>query len=564
MHNQTKIQFGRNLPAVDVDKKRKQRAGARQAVKEDGLESNNFTTYDHEVKFENIKARINVCRVKNDDPETGVGVAKGAILSGVPLTVPSNTAASTTQAMKKRCDYKPSLKNIDSFRRGHEVLMSKFDPLETIRVDKDLMDEYFATCETGKARRLLEALDGSEWKSEMDRKHVFAKQEVLLKDHKAQPRIVYQGPDMYNALTGPVVMELNRRMKDVFSLRNPKNTGNIALYGCGMKGEELGDILEQAKGLPVESDAKNNDGSQPKEIRKYEAMFYRKLGAPDWFVREFARTTKIQVWTRYGICATVEGQRWSGETTTTTGNSYTHMALMQAALERASIEQSTNVHGGDDYLGYVQGDVNKFKDEIEKVFDDTGMVAEVVPQLSRHYATFYRKRYVQGTIGCRPVPQFGRVLSKLNLRPNRNQQVNDRDYMAGKYLSAAYEHRHTPGLKELLVETSRRLSDNPYLDVRTSKLKEMGGRENVQQIVERASTHSIADFTDFLQEVYGISYDDLFDVYERMAQSCLDYCDGYTYVGKDGKVKNKSNNSKYIAPKMCGDTVEALVRLDVG
>jgi len=136
--------------------------------------------------------------------------------------------------------------------------------------------------------------------------------------------------------------------------------------------------------------------------------------------------------------------------------------------------------------------------------------------------------------------------------------------MAGKYLSAAYEHRHTPGLKELLVETSRRLSDNPYLDVRTSKLKEMGGRENVQRIVERASTHSIADFTDFLQEVYGISYDDLFDVYERMAQSCLDYCDGYTYVGKDGKVKNKSNNSKYIAPKMCGDTVEALVRLDVG
>jgi hypothetical protein len=313
----------------------------------------------------------------------------------------------------------------------------------------------------------------------------------------------------------------------------------------------------------VESDAKNNDGSQPKELRKYEAMFYGKLGAPDWFVREFARTTKIRVWTRYGICADLEGERWSGETTTTTGNSDTHMALMQVALKRATIEKSTNIHGGDDYLGYVVGDTEKFKEEIENVFSDTGIVAEVVPQKDRHFATFYRKRYIRGAKGCRPVPQFGRVLAKLNLRPNRNTQINDRDYMAGKYLSAAYEHRHTPGLKELLIETSSRLSENPYLDVRTTKLKEMGGREGVHAIVSGALTHSIADFSDYLDEVYGITYDALFDVYERVAQSCLDYCDGYTTVGKDGKVKNKPNNSKYIAPKMCGDTVEALVRMDV-
>jgi len=397
----------------------------------------------------------------------------------------------------------------------------------------------------------------------MDTKHVFAKQEVLLKEHKAQPRVVYQGTDMYNALTGPVVMELNNRMKQVFSMSNPRNTGNIALYACGMKGEELGDIMEQACGDPIESDAKNNDGSQPKELRKFEAMFYRKLGAPDWFVREFARTIKIRVWTRYGICATVEGERWSGETTTTTGNSYVHMALMQAALERASIVKSTNIHGGDDYLGYIEGDGAKFKEEIERVFDDTGMVAEVAPQPDRHFATFYRKRYIRGAMGCRPVPQFGRVLAKLNLRPNRNTQINDRDYMAGKYLSAAYEHRHVPGLKELLVQTSNHLSDTPYLDVRTSKLKEMGGRDSVHTVVDRAFTHSIPDFSDYLDEVYGISYDDLFDTYAKMCQSCLDYCDGYVFVGKDGKAKNKPNNSKYIAPKMCGDTVEALVRMDV-
>jgi len=556
------LKFG-GLPPVDVDKKRKQRAGARQAVKEDGLESNNFTTYDHEVKFENIVPNVNICRTKYDDPETGVGVAKGAILADVPLTVPSNTAAATTHAMKKRCDYRPSLKDISSFKSGHEVLMSKFDPLPEIRVTKDLMDEYFSKCDPSKAKRLLEALDSAQWNSEMATKHVFAKQEVLLKDHQAQPRIVYQGTDLYNALTGPVVMELNNRMKQVFSMSNPRNTGNVALYACGMKGEDLGEIMEQARGEPVESDAKNNDGSQPKELRKYEAMFYRKLGGPSWFVREFARTTKIRVWTRYGISGTIEGERWSGETTTTPGNSYVHMAMMQAALERACIKESTNIHGGDDYLGYVVGDTHKFKAEIEKVFDDTGMVAEVVPQRDRHHATFYRKRYIRGTIGCRPVPQFGRVLSKINLRPNRNSQVNDRDYMSGKYLSAAYEHRHVPGIKDILLATSVRLSDNPYLDVRTSKLKEMGGRDNVSSIVLGSQEHSVADFSDFLDEVYGITYDSLFELYERVAQSCVNYCEGWTFVGKDGRVQNKKGNSRYIAPKMCGDTIEALVRADV-
>jgi len=430
-------------------------------------------------------------------------------------------------------------------------------------VDKDLMDEYFAQCDGAKSRRLLEALDSGEWRSEMGTKHVFAKQEALLKDHKAQPRVVYQGTDMYNALTGPVVMELNRRMKDVFSMRNPLNTGNIALYACGMKGEELGDIMEQAVGIPIESDAKNNDGSQPKELRKFEAMFYRKLGAPDWFVREFARTTKIRVWTRYGICADIEGQRWSGETSTTTGNSYVHMALMQAALECACVEESTNIHGGDDYLGFVNGAVEQFKAAIEEKFSDTGMVAEVVPQPSRVHSTFYRKRYIRGSIGCRPVPQFGRVLSKLNLRPNRNTQVNDRDYMAGKYLSAAYEHRHVPGVKELLLDTSARLSDNPYLDVRTMKLKEMGGRDNVDYIVTNSTSHSVTDFSDYLDQVYGIGYEDLLDVFARTAASCEEYCHSWTFVDKKGKTQNKRGNSGYIAPKMCGDVVDALVRVDV-
>jgi len=435
--------------------------------------------------------------------------------------------------------------------------------LEEIRVDEDLMNKYFAKCGGAKADRLMRSLEQETWSYDGDSKHVFAKQEVLLKAHQSQPRVVYQGTDMYNAITGPIVMELNDRMKAVFSRSNPKNTGNVVIYACGARGEELGEIMEQADGEPVESDMTNNDGSQSEKFRKKEAMFYHKLGAPVWFVREFAKNLRVRVWTRYGIVGTVEGERWSGETTTTTGNSYVSMALMQAGLKRACIEKSTNVHGGDDYLGFIDGDMEKFAAGVKAVTTASGMEAVVVPQTGRHRATFYRKRYVNSTIGCRPVPQFGRVLAKINLRANRNTDVNDRDYMAGKYLSAAYEHRHVPGLRDLLVSTSEALSGTPFLDQRASKLDEMGGIENIKAIVSRAPVHPVPEFSEFLNEVYGVGYDDLVDVYARVAQSAVDFCDGWVKPGKDGKLHNVKGNHRYNAPKLCGDVVDALVRLDV-
>jgi hypothetical protein len=441
--------------------------------------------------------------------------------------------------------------------------MSKFEPQEEIRVDSALMQEYFEKCGGAKAERLLAALEADTWHADMATKHVFAKQEVLLKAHQSQPRVVYQGTDMYNALTGPVVMELNNRMKNIFSRSNPLNTGNVVIYACGASGEELGDIMEAADGSPVESDMKNNDGSQSGEFRKPEAMFYLKMGAPVWFVREFARTTSIRVWTRYGVAATIDGERWSGETTTTTGNSYVSMCLVQAALRAADIEKSTNIHGGDDYLGYIDGSTEKFKAAMEDTAAVSGMTAEVVPQRGRHHSTFYRKRYVTSTIGTRPVPQFGRVLAKINVRANKNTAVNDRDYMAGKYLSAAYEHRHVPFISDLLVTTADDLSDKPYLDRKATRLYNVGGVDDIKAIVARAATIPAPELSEFLNEVYGIGLDDLVELYGRVAQSCVDYCDGWTRLDGKGGKKNVRGNSRYKAPMLCGDTVEALIRLDV-
>jgi hypothetical protein len=555
-----KIKFG-SQPAVTVKKDPRAKHWARDDVKPVGLEANEHTTYAPHVKFENIKVQVNVCRVKEDGADP-VGVAKGALLEGVPITIPTNTAAATVQAMKKRCDYAPQLESIEDFKQGHEILMAKIPQLEDIRVDQALMEEYLATCKPSKAARLREQMLEGTWKFDGDTKHVFAKQEVLLKDHRSQPRVVYQGTDMYNMIVGCVVMELTRRMKYTCSLRNPLNTGNKVIFACGASGEELGDIMEGARGEPIESDAKNNDGSQSGQFRKYEAVFYRKHGAPMWFCREFARNVQVKVWTRYGVCGWVKGQRWSGEGTTTTGNSYVHMVLMQASLKQALVEESTNIHGGDDYLGFVEKPA-ELKTAIESVYKTSGMVAEVVQPKGRHIATFYQKRYVRSTIGTRPVPRFGRVMAKLNLRANKNAEVNDRDYMAGKYLSAAYEHRYVPEIKDLLLSTSSRLSESPFIDAKDTKI--IGGNaEFVREKVEEHPTIPTGEFSTFLNDVYGISIEQLSDVYQRVAQSAEDYCDGWTYVDKKtGKFKNKKTNHRYQPTYADGDVVAALVRMDI-
>lgn len=558
------LQFGANAP-INIKEKRKtftqpKSAKPRANVVADGVETNGFTRYDSSVTFENIRPNVNVTRVKDDDA-TDYGVVKGAILGGVPITVTKNDAGATAHAMKKRCDFKPPVPDMDHFKKGHAEVMSRFDPFPTIQPDRESIQEYVSGYTPQKAARLLAVLEEQQINYDGDRKHVFAKQEVLLKEHGSQPRVVYQGTDMYNLVAGCVVQELARRMKSVFSLSNPKNVGNRVIFAAGLHNEEIGDILESSPGAMVENDMKNNDGSQSVEFRKWEAMFYAKLGAPMWFVREFARNTSVRVWTRYGIAAHVEGQMWSGVQNTTTGNSYVGMCLILAALMEAGIKESTNIHGGDDYLGVMpEESKEEFVKAIKKVVPASGMTPEPVIPASREHATFYRKRYVRGVNGTRGVPQFGRVLAKLNVRSNMNQNVSDRDYMAGKYLSAAYEHRYAPGLSNILLEASQAMSDKPHLDHNTNREV---GHKGVEFIRNQLGVQplDVDSFNGFLNDVYGIGHTELCDLYSRVAESCILWLDKWTMATARGRQVSKRG-----APvdKLTGDTVESLVRMDVG
>lgn len=525
-----------------------------------GVTDNHPVDYPTEVRYENISPHVNV--TKATDPPRTLEPIKGALVEGVPLQVVAQSEGATLQAVKKRCDYRPQKDVSDLFVQGHEMLMDKLHEREEIRLDRAMVQAYLDEMSGQKRERLGALLDSQDFTLPgYTDKVVFAKSEVLVKYESAQPRIVYQGGDMYNLTMGAVVYYLSRRIAEELSRTNPRNKGNEVLYCVGMTADEIAEIIAHTSGDAMENDFKNNDGTQPGGVRKWEAMFYYKLGAPKWFVREFASNTGVRVFTRYGLRGRVEGQRWSGEVTTTTGNGYVNAAISLASLKLAGITRSTTLVYGDDNLTYTAQSRRDLADGFNAVSASMGMKSETKIVESRNRATFLRKRFVPSVNATYPVPSFGRVVSKLPVRSNNNRNVKDEDYMAGKLLSAAYEHRHIASLRTLLLETAEQLSPTPYMDMRNQAMAYKYSADELRTMTVEAKTIDPDMLGSFLHEVYGIWERELVDCYVSVCDGIL----GFQRV--NAHRKRDRDYTTVLAPRMpraLWDTsFESIVCVDV-
>jgi hypothetical protein len=510
-----------------------------------------------EVCYENIRPQVNITRA-TEPPRTHNPI-KGAQVEGVPVLVVAQSEGATLHAVKKRCDHAPQKDVGDAFLKGHHLLMEKIHERETIVLDRDAIDAYLLEMSGQKRERLQALLDSMDFTLPgYTDKTVFAKSEVLLKPDGSQPRVVYQGGDMYNLVMGSVVYYLSRRIAEELSRTNPKNKGNEVLYCVGMTADEIADMVHHTPGEAFENDFKNNDGTQPAGVRKWEAMFYYKLGAPKWFVREFAQNTSVRVFTRYGVKGQVKGQRWSGEVTTTTGNGYVNSCTSLAALELANITKSTTFVYGDDGMTITEQNRKDIASSFSYVAASSGMKTEGLAVERREQVTFLRKRFVPSVNKTYPVPCFGRVVAKLPVRSNNNRAVSDEDYMSGKLLSAAYEHRHIATLRELLLSTAEQLSSTPFLDMRNQAMAYKYTAEELKEMTMNAKTIEPEYLGSFLQNVYGIWESELVECYMSVCDGIL----GFQRVNRSGK-----NKSAHIAPKLpraLWDTkFESIVTVDV-
>jgi len=522
--------------------------------------NNRPVDYPTEICYEHINPQANI--TKATDPPRTFAPIKGAVVEGVPVQVIAQSEGATLHAVKKRCDYRTKKDVGDLFRRGHDLLMVKCHEREEIRIDREMIDAYLSEMSGQKRERLGALLDSQDFTLPgFTDKVVFAKAEALLKYDGAQPRIVYQGGDMYNLTMGAVVYYLSRRIAEELNRSNPLNDGNEVIYCVGMTADEIANLVQHTPGNALENDFKNNDGTQPAGVRKTEAMFYYKLGAPKWFVREFAANTGVRVFTRYGVKGRVNGQRWSGEVTTTTGNGYVNSCISLASLERANITKSTTYVYGDDGLTYTLQDRSAVGKAFEEVSEDTGMKSELKVVVDRRAATFLRKRFVPSVNKTYPVPSFGRVVSKLPIRANNNKAVQDNDYMSGKLLSAAYEHRHIASLRTLLLETSEQLSEKPYLDMRNQAMAYKYTASELKELTVGAKTIEPEALGSFLHGVYGIWEPDLVDCYVSVCDGIL----GFQRVNAHrGKPKDHSTMLAPRLPRALWDTAfESIVTVDV-
>jgi hypothetical protein len=365
---------------------------------------------------------------------------------------------------------------------------------------------------------------------------------------------------MYNLVMGSVVYYLSRRIAEELNRTNPKNKGNEVIYCVGMTADEIADIVHHTSGNVFENDFKNNDGTQPAGVRKWEAMFYYKLGAPKWFVREFANNTSVRVFTRYGVKGRVKGQRWSGEVTTTTGNGYVNACTSLAALEQAGITKSTTLVYGDDGLTYTLQDRKGLKTAFSDVARSSGMESEGKIVNHREQGTFLRKRFVPSFKRTFPVPSFGRVVSKLPVRANNNKAVSDEDYMSGKLLSAAYEHRHVARVRELLLHSAEQLSSTPYLDFRNQACAYKFTAAELKEMTVSAHVVDPDCFDTFLKKVYGINEDELVACYTSVCDGIL----GFQRVNSKHRSDKRGHPLSPIIPRALWDTAfESIISVDV-
>lgn len=522
-----------------------------------GPAENRPVDYPTEVRYKHINPQVNVTRTT--DPPRTANPIKGAIIEGVPIQVVAQSEGATLQAVKKRCDHKPHADVGEMFLEGHHALMSKIHEREEIRLDAAAIQAYLDEMSGQKRERLQALLDSQDFTLPgYTDKVVFAKSEALLKYGDAQPRVVYQGGDMYNLVMGSIVYYLSRRIAEELNRSNPRNTGNEVIYCVGMTADEIADIVHHTPGQVYENDIKNNDGTQPAGIRKSEAMFYYKLGGPKWFIREFASNTSVRVFTRYGVKGKVNGQRWSGEVTTTTGNGYANSCISLASLMRAGITRSTTLVYGDDGLTYTEQCRKSLGEAFDTVSGQMGMKCEGKLVEKREQGTFLRKRFVPSVKRTYPVPSFGRVVSRLPIRSNFNKAVSDEDYMAGKVLSAAYEHRHIASLRTLLLETAEQLSNSPHLDMRNQAMAYKYSAEELKTMTVEAKTIDPDYLGSFLHNVYGIWEQDLVECY-------ISVCDGI--LGFQRVNRNSRSQQPHIAPRIpraLWDTAfESIVTVDV-
>jgi len=375
----------------------------------------------------------------------------GPVLSQQVPVVTGNDMSSMLAAFNKRCNFHSDDRVYPPIVKLAKKLASLVFPhSQKFDWTQDIYDRWVSKFDPEKQARMAAALGRMHDVNfrTLNTSQIMVKGEVLLKrnDPSWAPRVIYVGSDEYNVLAGPIMDEFNKRL--VHALDEFDNDRVEVRMAYAKKDTELADFLA-GKPRYFEGDFTANDKSQLSDVTSIFAHWLSKSGGPSWFIK-FYKMNSLSfrvVSYDYGISAVIQNQLATGRTDTTGRNSVWNLCLWYSFCVMNHIFDTKVTVLGDDIAagtGEHGIDVKKWTEHCLRA----GMTLKASERRFYCDLTFLSRFFVPwGQVNCM-VPLIGKALCRFNARANRNDNLSDAAYMAGKSLSYAYEFRHVRYLRD--------------------------------------------------------------------------------------------------------------------
>jgi hypothetical protein len=451
----------------------------------------------------------------------------GPVLSQQVPVVTGNDFESMLAAFNKRCNFHSDERVCPSIVKEAKKLASLvFPEVEPFDWTQDIYDRWVSKFPPDKQSRMAKALNNLhdvDFRS-LNTKSLMVKGEVLLKrnDPSWAPRVIYVGSDEYNVLTGPLMDEFNKRLNTALDEFSDDNVEKV-IFAYSKHDAEVATALHGCDKY-VEGDFSANDKSQLSDVAEIFAHWLKCGGAPLWYRRFYIANSKsfrVKSY-EYGLSAKIYHQLATGGTDTTSRNSCWNFSLWWSFVRKMKYKRTRVAILGDDLAGGTWDDVNlgAWVEHCKRA----GM--KLTAQHRRFYCdlTFLSRFFIPCGQDSVMVPLIGKALCRFNARANRNQEITDEMYIAGKALSYAYEFRHVAYMRDAFLSRAQKTGvslDDVNLHDLTWFAKQ--GVQSVKDVCRRITEEPLVISDDEFLDVIMAKYDiGLYDMDELRDKLILD------------------------------------------
>jgi hypothetical protein len=454
----------------------------------------------------------------------------GPIIEHHMPVVPDGSRANLLAAVDKRSNYHSSAAVDPSIIAASMGLLDKISPSpwDPLVHDRALFEDWNAQFDAPKQARHVKAYAkiAECTSAQFSDKQIFVKVEALLKRHDPQwaPRVIYQSSDLHNVMLGPVMWKCTKRMFHAFE-HYPSQDG---VHFMGAYSKQAPDLVKRihrhgtSDSVYVESDFSSNDMTQLEDVHLLEILWLTRFGAPAWLTALMHVANRFRATSfKHRVKAVVRNQLPTGAQSTTFRNSLWNSSICYSWCMKFGYEGDVLILG-DDMLMRLDNPKSR-RQQLRRSYEYqsklAGMRGEVVVHKHLSECTFLSKEFIPNGSSFVLAPRLGKAIARFNVRATSNEAVSDREYLAGKALSYAYEFRHISCVSRLfLLKYAEAEIDNPSLDALGWNAKGAflrSGYAGIMSAIASARGASRDDITRFYHWKYNLTCTDLINLVSR-------------------------------------------------